>query len=214
MKISYIAAVGVLLWAFSLNAKEYNYELAEDEGPVEPAAPGLTATPIKALYISPRAWGKLDYEGRFLRGDKGADTDWAVEGPVLIKPGEQLNYDFRGEWCHGTLMAVEAEKVPKMFREWYEGDNQELKNAARITILSLMTELPIYKSDQAKYDRIRDATMKAAIGSSAATAGASGAVLFTGILIADGFRKNLCGDWHFLILKDSLDRYVVFARTR
>ncbi len=211
MKISYLASIGLLLWAFEVNAKEYNYELAEDDSSFTATAKD---TPTKALYISPRAWGKTDHEGRFLWGDKGADTDWSKEGPVLITPGQQLNYDFSGDWCHGAIMAVEADKVPQIFKDQLKHRLPAVRQAGRAAIRAYMKELPIYKSDQAKYDRIRDATMKAAIASSAATAGVAGGAVFTGILIADGFRKNLCGDWHFLIMKNDKNEYVVFARTR
>lgn len=199
MKKLILILITLSICVSNLYSKEYSYQLASDVG----AGP---------LLISPRAWGKLDHDGRFFWGENGRTDGWGKRGPLLLSPGEQLNFKFLGEWCHGALRVVEANRVSADLRRRLKSDDEGTRERAFREVDRLMTEIPIYKSDQEMYDQIVEDATKAAIVSSAATAGASGALIFAGIRIADWARQNLCGDWHFLILKNDKNEYVGFAR--
>lgn len=127
----------------------------------------------KPLYFEPYAWGATE-QFKFFKGERGSKDGWGVKGPQLLKPGQQKEFSFYGVWCHGKIMVGHSP--------------------------SKLTEIPeLAKTDREQYNKIISNLTKAAIGSSVATMGASGAIIFTGIQLARLFEKSLCNNYHFII---------------
>lgn len=130
----------------------------------------------KTIYFEPYAWGIGGPEAqfKFLKGERGATDSWGKRGPIKLNPGQQIRLNFKGLWCHGKIMVG-------------------------TTKYNLVEISEIVKANLEQYNRIISDLTKAAIGSSVATAGASGAIIFVGIQLARLFEKSLCQNYHFII---------------